>query len=77
MGMVKRMSKFKVGDRVRMKGVVPSCDEYDEGHIVHLRAGIAKVRWVHADTGYNERVETLELIPELSASWLKLRTDAK
>ncbi len=58
------MSKrFKVGDRVRVKGVKPDSPEYDIGTIVGFTFGNAKVHWEAADEIYTENPAELEMLP--------------
>jgi hypothetical protein len=54
--------RFKVGDRVRMKGVKPDSVEYDTGTIVGFTFGAAKVHWESSDEIYTENLTELEAL---------------
>lgn len=56
------MTKFKVGDRVRVKGVGPDSPMFDTGTIVGFTFGSAKVHWETADEIYTENASELEPI---------------
>lgn len=53
---------FKVGDRVRVKGVREGSPEYDVGVVVGFSHGLVRVEWETADEIYKEDPAKLELV---------------
>lgn len=56
------MATLQRGDRVRVRGILPSSDEYDEGVVVEATFSKCRVHWSGCDEIYSENPSDLEVV---------------